>query len=253
MTTIEDTLTDLLGRGIGIADIPGISPNATVLEVSRLSSRKNEVHLLRTHDGNIVLKVFDNERWEREHSTILLCRSIGILVPRPLLLGERYILMEFLEGPNLCDLINDTLNPIYPRMIADWLADFHSAFWDEDGTLVKSDAKLQNFILTESGVAGVDFELAHRGDPIEDLGEVCAHILNTNPMFTGEKYALCDVFLQRYRSLTSRSLEGITDWVVRAMEEAVRFRANQRERLLQEIEELRNEDVWPFCDHDQNR
>jgi len=252
MTTIEDTLADLLGRGIGCDPIPGIPLHSRVLEVKRLASRKNEVHLLRTSGGNAVLKVFDSDRWERERSTLLLCRSRGILVPESLLAGEGFILMGYLDGPDLRDLINDTLDPAYPRMLAEWLATFHLAFENEEGILVRSDAKLQNFILTEDGVAGLDFELAHLGDPLEDLGEVCAHILNTDPMFVEEKYTLCHEFLQRYIWVSGRSVRGITGWVVWAMEEAARFRPGQRERLLSEIERLKGGEVWPFLE-DQNR
>ncbi|NYT11213.1 MAG: hypothetical protein GKC03_01520 [Methanomassiliicoccales archaeon] len=253
MNTLEKTMTDLLGRGIDVTHVSEMPLNAPVLEVLRLTSRKNAVYLIKTPDRELVLKVFENDRWEREQTILLSCQSRGVLAPKPLLMGEGFIVMDYLKGPNLCDLVNETLDPVYPRMIARWLADFHGNLGDEEVTLVKSDAKLQNFILTERGVAGLDFELAHEGDPLEDLGEVCAHILNTDPMFIEEKYALCDQFLRCYLSITDHSLEGITYWVVSALKEAAHFRPDQRERLEKEIEELDRGEVWPFYHHDQKR
>lgn len=252
MTKIEDILADLLGRETVIDSIPGVPAHSPVLEVKRLPSRKNEVHLIRTSGRDVVLKKFDNDRWVSERDILLLCRSQGILVPEPVLSGEGFILMDFLRGPDLRDLINETLDPVYPRALAEWLAHFHLLLEDEKGTLVRSDAKLQNFILTEEGIAGLDFELAHRGDPLEDMGEVCAHILNTDPMFIEEKYDLCNEFLQRYAEVSGRSIQGIAGWIVRSLEEAAHFRPHQRERLLSEAERFRNGDVWPFID-DQNR
>lgn len=250
MTALEDVLVDLLGRRIDIDGIPDVYLHSTVLEVRRMASRKNQVHLLRTSGGDVVLKVFNNDRWEREHSTLVLCRSKGVLVPKPLLSGEGYILMEYLEGPDLRDLINDTLDPTYIRALAEWLAAFHLA--TEDDSLVRSDAKLQNFILTGRGVAGLDFELAHPGDRVEDLGEICAHLLNTDPMFVREKYELCHEFLECYVQASGRSTEGISGWTARAMEEAAHFRPHQRETLLREADKLRTSEVWPF-DEGQNR
>jgi predicted Ser/Thr protein kinase len=253
MNTLADTLAYLLGRRNGTADLSGLPSHLPVLGVSRLASKKNEVYLLQAPEERFILKVFDSDRWEWEHSILLSCKSKGVLAPRPLLSGERFIVMEFLEGPNLRDLINQTLDPIYSRRLAEWLAIFHRSFVKEEETLVRSDAKLQNFILTERGIAGLDFEMAHWGNPLEDLGEVCAHILNTDPMFIREKYDLCDVLLDRYAFLTARSLNGINGWVLRAMEEAMAFRPHQREVLLREIEKLKKGTLWPFRDIDQNR
>jgi len=249
MLVLEDVLADLLGRRIDIDSLPDKLPGSTLLEARRMASRKNAVHLLRTSEGNVVLKVYDNDRWEMEHSILMLCMSKGVLVPEPFLAGEGYVLMEHLEGPDLRDLINETLDPTPVRALAEWMASFHGA---TDGSIVRSDAKLQNFILTENGVAGLDFELAHPGDQVEDLGEVCAHLLNTDPMFVREKYELCHEFLERYVQVSMRSTEGISEWTARAMEEAAHFRPGQREMLIREAESLREGNVWPF-EESQNR
>jgi tRNA A-37 threonylcarbamoyl transferase component Bud32 len=252
MTSLKECLIDLVGMGVDIY-LPEFDPGSDVLKATRLNSKKNRVHHLVLEGGEIVVKVYDHDRWRREQQVLLSCESRGILVPHALQMGEGYTIMEFLGGPDLRDLINHTLRPGYVRLLADWMADFHTAFFEVETTMVRSDAKLQNFILTEVGVAGLDFELAHMGDPLEDLGEVCAHILNTDPMFTPDKESLCNEFLLRYSMLTGFSLTGITEWVIWAMEQSVPFRPHQRGSLEREIDLLRRGQVWPFCDHDQKR
>jgi tRNA A-37 threonylcarbamoyl transferase component Bud32 len=251
--TLQRTLSDLLGKDIELRDA-NISRQGNVLEISTLPSKKNIVYHLSTEEGDLILKMFQSERAENEYSILLSCRSAGIHVPRPYLLGKGFILMEFLEGRNLCDLLNETLDTSCVEMIADWFVAFHHSFRKGDHTLVKSDSKLQNFLLTTRGIAGLDFELSHEGDPLEDIGEMCAHILDTDPMFTRRKFELCEHLLLRYSEKAGNTLSGITRWVMLALEEAARFRPSQREELGYWTEELSRGTVAPFCDLDpQNR
>jgi aminoglycoside phosphotransferase (APT) family kinase protein len=251
--TLEKTLSDLLGRDIKLRD-SNLGYEGSVLKISTLPSKKNNVYHLSMEEGDLILKVFQSERVEKEYSILLSCKSAGIYVPRPYLVGSDFILMEFLEGRNLCDLLNETFDISYAEMIADWFVAFHHSFRNGDQTLVKSDSKLQNFLLTSKGLAGLDFELSHEGDPLEDLGEICAHILDTDPMFTSRKFELCEHILRRYSKKTQNSLSGITKWVVVALEEAAGFRPNQREELEYWAEEIDRGTVEPFCDLEpQNR
>ncbi|HUV25420.1 MAG TPA: RIO1 family regulatory kinase/ATPase [Methanomassiliicoccales archaeon] len=252
--SLETLLSELLGREIELTACSGLTATAVFLKESRLPSKKNVVYKLSTQNEHLVLKIFQSDLAEKEHSILLSCRSRGIKVPEPYLLGDDFILMEFLDGPNLCDLLNESPDFEYAEMMADWFQAFHHAFRNGKLTMVKSDAKLHNFLLTRKGLAGLDFELAHEGDPLEDIGEMCAHILDTDPMFTHRKFELCEHLLRRYSEKAGNTLSGITKWVVVALEEAASFRPSQRKELEKWVAGLDRGTVAPFCDLDpQNR
>jgi len=248
---LEKIVRKLAGdRTIEIEEFLHITPECRVLEVTRLPSRRNRVFHLRIEGGDLILKVFSNDRSEHEYNILLDAMLNRVRVPRPHSLGRNLILMEFVQGPNLCDLVNDTLDPAYPMMMADWFADLHLAFERDSITLVKSDAKLKNLLLSPGGVVGIDFELAHRGNPMEDIGEMCSQILDTDPMFTDEKFQLCDAFLAEYRVRTGSAFRGLMDSVISSLAEAAHFRPSQREFLRGRIAEFSGrDDIWPFCEY----
>ena len=248
--SLEILLSKLLEREIELNACSGFTPTAVFLKESRLPSKKNIVYRVSSQNEHLVLKIFQSDLAAKEHKILLSCKSRGIKVPEPYLLGDDFILMEFLDGPNLCDLLNESPDYEYAEMIADWFQTFHHAFRNGNLTLVKSDAKLQNFLLTSKGLAGLDFELSHEGDPLEDLGEICAHILDTDPMFTTRKFELCEHLLRHYSKKTGNTLSGITKWVAVALEETARFRSGQQEELEKWVAELDRGTVAPFCDLD---
>ncbi|MFP4545850.1 MAG: protein kinase, partial [Methanomassiliicoccales archaeon] len=112
-------------------------------------------------------------------------------------------------------------------------------FLEGERTLIKSDSKLKNFIW-RGEVVGVDFEMAREGSPVEDIGEVCSQILDTDPMFTPDKYRLCGEFLREYVALTDLELKGLKDSVLLSLREAANFRPDQRGYLHSKVEELRS-------------
>ncbi len=158
-------------------------------------SRKNRVFRVRT-DGRIrVAKVYPTSGTESARAEFeLLTRCVGLRlkVPAPIELSDRAIVMTYLEGTPVADLVD----PILPSGdasrgqeqaslvslstgLANWLATFHRAF---DFGLCRGDTILRNFLLSNDEVYGLDFEEAHRGDPIQDLGELCANVLGMRPL-----------------------------------------------------------------------
>ncbi len=215
-----------------------------VSSVARLPSKKNKVFCIRMVSGRkFILKVSATGKAANEFDVLTQAHSLGLSVPEPYAISEELVFMEYIGGTNVCDALNSTLNKRYSVRLAEWLSEFHNAFKDNDRTLVKSDAILKNFLETGNRIVGLDFEFAHYGNPVEDLGEICAHILDTDPMFTQEKNELCRVLLETYRNLSMFTPLKVTESVADALEVTAKFRPSQAGLLVTKAAELRTGNV----------
>lgn len=212
-------------------DISAVLRVVGVKYAVRLASRRNRVFRALMQDGSqCIVKVYSpdlRERLPRERSVLRKASELSSRKPEvriPKLLGQYIeengaaLIIEYIPGENLCDVLNCEVSPakqaprIYVESLAQWYAGFHEQFCTSAGnTLLRGDSILRNFIVvrSESGacsIAGVDFEQATEGDPAVDIGETCCSILDTNPMFTRGKVALCREFIQIYGQLS-----GYTD------------------------------------------
>jgi Ser/Thr protein kinase RdoA (MazF antagonist) len=191
---------------------------------SRFDSKKNLVYKARCRGSLCVLKWFRREE-EADWEFALLDRAhgLGLRVPRPLdLWPGRAILMEFIPGENLCDLINEEPSLQIGLRLAEWYAGFHKAFPSDDGVLLKGDSILRNFVWRGGSPWGVDFEESRPGKPAEDIGEIICSILTTDPMFTWEKLSLSRLLIDHYQRLAP--LEGVEDALAWALRETARRR-----------------------------
>lgn len=238
--TLSDIVHELTGkRGAYILKFGIFHSECQVLTLKRFLSRKNRVFHIKTVCGDTVLKLFVAGNASNEFNILKAAYDVGLNVPEPYALFGDLVFMEYVEGLNMCDVLNDSLQAVEAAKLAEWFAVFHKAFRKKGNTLVKSDAILKNFLKTKRGIIGLDFEFARLGNPLEDIGEMCAHILNTNPMFTPEKYDLCRVFSETYQNLSMFSLSGLAESTAQALETAANFRHNQREILLKKASEIR--------------
>jgi len=212
----------------------------------RLKSRKNRTLLVENEEGRFVLKLYrapHRHRSATEHRVLAEAHRGGIAVPRPIAYSEkRALLMEYIPGENLCDLLNRCPRPEYADALAQWLGTFHLRFRRPGGlTLLRGDTNLRNFIVRPGGALyGVDFEEAAPGEPARDLGRLCASILDTDPMFTSAKATLCHRLIERYRRITGlKDAEPeLTAQIALALREAAQRRPQQRRYLLQQAKQL---------------
>lgn len=129
----------------------------------------------------------------------------------------QFLLLEYINGTNLCDLINMNeiqLNKkiLIIRLLSHWFAQFHQHFQKEKESLIHGDAHIRNFLYTTK-IVGLDFEETHPGNPIEDLANLSASILTTNPQCTEEKNQLVHHFIQTYEDITHRKFSNIDDYI----------------------------------------
>jgi len=172
---------------------------------ARLPSRRNEVlHIAGClqSDGaprSLVAKWFRQPGIANEATVLRDAYERQVPVPRILGTTAEVLLMEFIEGPNLCDVLTSTPSPRYGRLLGTWLAQYHTAFQRSgDLVLAKGDARIRNFICADTNLVGVDFEESCIGSYLDDLASACASILDTTPIFTPAKRRVCKALLSVY-------------------------------------------------------
>ena len=145
------------------------------------------------------------------------------------------LILNYIIGENLCDIINDkeTSEREKERLIillAQWFFDFHNHFKSKEEFLIRGDPSLRNFIFTDR-IWGVDFEESRIGKPVEDIAGMCASILSTEPMFTDEKFQLCEKFIDYYLNLAPGRINNLESEISYSLLEKIQWRPNDEEIL----------------------
>ena len=187
ITTLEKILSQEYGE------------KASVRLVERLRSKKNIViHLKIDFEKqiDIVAKLFVVDKFDIELRVLKSSWEKGLAVPRIITAENGVILMDFISGKLLVDALNESFNPEFVDMLANWYYNYHSVH-----EMIKGDPRLRNFIHHNGQIYGVDFEESRSADWMLDIGGTAASILDTNPIFDIRKRHLCWRFLERYLDL----------------------------------------------------
>lgn len=204
-----------------------------------LKSKKNTVAYVTMKNKPRVLKWYTpglKYRMKNEYS-ILKKGSSKLNIPSAYEIDEKnnVIVMNYIIGENLCDVINNediskSEKQRLMKLLAQWFYDFHNFFKKDNEFYIHGDPSLRNFILTDK-IWGVDFEETRPGKTVEDVAGVCASILTTDPMFTSEKFELCNVFIDSYTKLAPGRIINIKDEVAYALLEKIQWRPDDEETL----------------------
>ena len=181
---------------------------------------------------DFIIKIFKTKNLVSENNILIRLKNQNFPVPNVLGLKNPYLILEKVEGINLCDFINNNLkdseklddlnsdirNQVIKSIekLAEWLAQLHEKNAarkqksDELFVLNKGDTRLRDFIIdfAKDTLYGVDFEDAYEGNHIDDLAWICCSLLDTNPgLFDMDepkhKIELINIFLKKYYQETS--------------------------------------------------
>lgn len=225
-----------------VKDLKGIIPefrnkdnNFNIIE---LESKKNLVlnvvfdNQPRSFPKDFIIKIFKTKNLVSENNILIRLKNQNFPVPDIIGLKNPYLILEKVEGINLCDFINNNLkdseklddlnsdirNQVIKSIekLAEWLAQLHEKNAvrkqksDELFVLNKGDTRLRDFIIdfAKDTLYGVDFEDAYEGNHIDDLAWICCSLLDTNPgLFDMDepkhKIELINIFLKKYYQETS--------------------------------------------------
>lgn len=202
----------------------------------QLPSRRNEVYKItgstpsQTAPSTIVVKFYNQPGIANETSVLQEAHQKQVPVPRILGSTSDILVLEYIPGPNLCDLITLKPDPLFGDLLASWFAIYHAAF-HSGGTqvLTKGDARTRNFLVQTNQLVGVDFEESQPGTYHDDLADTCASILDTKPLFSEPKLQMCQIILKRYASLRQiQNLAQFKSEVTQRMKNILRKTANRR-------------------------
>lgn len=220
-----------------------------VLLQKRFESKKNTVGYVVYNGQPRILKWYVpglKQNMNLEYS-ILKKGFSDLTMPSPLEKDaeNNVLVMSYIMGENVCDIVNDhrTVSEEKQKVVhllANWFVNFHSFFKSEDGFRLRGDASLKNFILSRGRIWGVDFEESRIGRPSEDLATLCVSLLSTDPMFTDEKFQLCQTFLDSYRKSVKWDVENINTEISYALLERIQWRPNDEEILRKYATKIRN-------------
>jgi len=205
----------------------------------KFDSKKNTVAYVTIEDKPRVLKWFvpGLKRQMKNEYDVLKKSSSKINAPQVHEMDEEnnVLVLSYITGENLCDIVNDeeTKTSEKERLmvsLAEWFANFHNFFKTEEQFRIRGDSSLRNFILTDR-IWGVDFEESRIGRPVEDIAGICSSILSTDPMFTKEKFRLCESFIRSYTKLAPNRIVNIKDEVAYALLEKIQWRPDDEDTL----------------------
>ncbi|UCE90774.1 MAG: hypothetical protein JSV90_04895 [Methanobacteriota archaeon] len=201
-------------------------------------SRKNTVFKSVFLGRIVVVKAYGSGRSslaKKEYSVLEECQASGVAAPAPVELRENTVLMEFVEGATLADLLDSlwldgavTVPEDKHKLestasaVGEWLARFHEAF---GGGTTRGDSNARNFLVCGDEVFGVDFEESSPADVLDDVGQVCSSVLSMHPMFTQEKFDFCCTLARTYFSATDSDR---SDELGSATAKALRYYASYR-------------------------
>lgn len=202
-------------------------------------SKKNTVAYVTMNDKPRVLKWFvpGFKKQMKTEYNVLENGASKLKIPFPYEFDEKnnVIIMSYITGENLCDLINDEKTSDKEKerlmiLLADWFVRFHNLFKKDNQFHIRGDAGLRNFLLSNR-IWGVDFEESRVGKPVEDIASICSSILTTDPMFTSEKFKLCKKFIESYKNSVNWNLGDIYDELSYALLEKIQWRPDDEETL----------------------
>lgn len=220
--------------------IKSVDKYQTALLQRCFESKKNTVTYVIIKGQPRILKWFVpglKQNMEVEYNVLQKgCSDLSIPAPFEKDTENNVLVMSYIIGTNICDIINDDETSYEDKQkvvdqLADWLVRFHSFFQTKEGFRIRGDATLRNFILSKNQVWGVDFEESRSGKPVEDLATLSASLLSTDPMFTDEKFLLCQNFLDSYRRSMKWTVENINAEISYAMLERIQWRPKEEELL----------------------
>ncbi len=192
-------------------------PGLKVLKTFK--SKKNSVHLVEYRGEERIGKRYDGERKDLLHveeRVLRECRVRGIQVPEIIGITGGTLILEYIHGINCKELFGSPGEKASKMLtaVARWLSHFHMSFELERR---RGDCILANFILTPTGVYGIDFEESRRDNHLRDVADMCTSILRMEPSFTRERFDHVDHFIGEYFDSMGKDRTDLTAHVVESI------------------------------------
>jgi tRNA A-37 threonylcarbamoyl transferase component Bud32 len=224
-------------------NVKGIIPTAlqdNLQIIGEFKSFKNKVYKVQTHFGNTyVLKIYsktpnisntsNNTKSMLEANNLTNLRLKNIKTPAIIDKSSDFLILEYVPGQTIAQLLsnshspNDNTNYEWLERFAQWMADLHK-IKVKNGSFLKGDCNLRNFIWTGKEIYGLDFEEIKKGNFREDLGEICFFLLSNSPPLTPNRIQTIEMFLKSYEEFSGTKISHISDFIAKSARKAYKRR-----------------------------
>jgi tRNA A-37 threonylcarbamoyl transferase component Bud32 len=241
-----------MSQDLTLLDSPGwnalrkaLNQRVVIINERLIPSKRNRVWVVETDVRPVILKRSLSGRAESEFAHLAKARQSGLDVPFPLYRSDDYMVIEYVPGERCDSLINHMFSLEAAEGLAVWLARFHESMGNGGRSMIMADAELTNFLLCEGRVYGVDLEDVVEGDPMEDIGQLLASVLGSEPIFTPVKFDICMRLMDAYEKESgSEARESVRPFVARHLRLSATTRPLFRRTLLDAARRLER-DGWP--------
>jgi tRNA A-37 threonylcarbamoyl transferase component Bud32 len=190
-------------------------------------SRRNKVYKVKIKETGMlaIMKVYSKQReLLNEYANLKKISNARLNVPRVLKKTENSLILEYIPGNLVNDLVEQLNLGNWVEELARWIAELHEIKHDEM-SLIKSDSNLRNFIFSDMKIYGLDFEEMRYGDPKEDLGDICFFLLTNFPSFTNQKKVMFKRFLESYAQYSDIKLDNMEYYISKSADKAMKRRS----------------------------
>ncbi len=141
------------------------------------ASKRNRVYL---KDGVVHKECENSNAAILEQDFIDLLDKEGVPVGRVIERDENVLLLEYIEGKTIPDFLEEIDSKEKCGEVAEWLAEWFDAYYRavqiKNPNEIRGDVNGRNFLITKTGVVGVDFEEHVFGTQEVDAGRLLAFI-----------------------------------------------------------------------------
>ncbi|HEX9908803.1 MAG TPA: hypothetical protein VGB78_10135 [Thermoplasmata archaeon] len=221
-----------------------LNQRLVVTAVRFVPGKANRVWIVETNVRPVVVKRFLTDGCPNEFESLLQARKAGLDVPFPMSAGNNTIIMEYIPGDTCDRLVNQMFSSAAATGMGRWLFQYHNLAEDGEKRRLMGDTTLSNFILSEGRIFGLDLEDSRLGNPLDDLGQLAASMLASEPFFTPIKFDLCLRMLESYeKNSSSRVVEAVRPHI--AMNLRLQARAKPLFRRIFHSAAKTLEEEWP--------
>lgn len=193
-----------------------LNQRVVVNKVRLLPSSVNRVWLVETDVRPIIVKKFLSRKSGTEFEAFVRARAAGLTVPFPLWKEGDYLVLEYIHGETCDRMINHMFSSDVAEKLGAWLGGFHGSLGSSESKTIVGDAALSNFIFSEGVIYRIDLEDSREGDPLEDVGDLGASILGSEPFFTPIKFDLCFRMIRAYEWTTGTdAIERVRPYIAK--------------------------------------
>lgn len=162
--------------------------------IKEFYSKKNKVYLIDDESkGTSVLKVYNDARNKTlEKDLLVYLSTTDIKSPEIYYDGDKYIVMEYVNGINLADTLlkyeqkRKSALELMTCLCINLKRLYNNNYFSKD-KLILGDINLRNFIVSKTGIYFIDFEDVKKGDYMDEIAKMLGYFLTNDPPFSTYK------------------------------------------------------------------